>query len=133
MNCEDLHDERIASLIAQQIARLHKIEFDGKFERRDQLFDILDKFVNLVNDDLNNNDKLISKRQLAAEVEFLKMNLPRKIVAIKGDDLVFSHNDLLPRNIIYNQDNNQINFIDFEYAFVNNRAFDIGDQVDWTW
>ncbi|GFO50637.1 ethanolamine kinase 1-like [Plakobranchus ocellatus] len=43
-------------------------------------------------------------------------------------DVVFSHNDLLLKNIIYNEKEDTIRFIDYEYAFYNYEAFDIGNH-----
>ena len=45
-----------------------------------------------------------------------------------GEDLVFCHNDLLVKNIIYNQKREQVSFIDFEYARVNYALFDIANH-----
>lgn len=44
--------------------------------------------------------------------------------------LVFSHNDLLFGNIVYNQANNSIKFIDYEFSHVNYQAFDIGNHFN---
>ncbi|KAK3775594.1 hypothetical protein RRG08_020782 [Elysia crispata] len=43
-------------------------------------------------------------------------------------DVVFSHNDLLLKNIIYNREKDVVHFIDYEYAFYNYEAFDIGNH-----
>ncbi|XP_004520078.1 ethanolamine kinase [Ceratitis capitata] len=55
--------------------------------------------------------------------------------------VVFAHNDLLLGNIVYYEDQQCVNFIDYEYADYNFQAFDIGnhfcefagvDEVDFT-
>lgn len=45
-----------------------------------------------------------------------------------GSPIVFSHNDLLLGNVIYNEELNRVSFIDFEYAAHNFQAFDIGNH-----
>jgi ethanolamine kinase len=42
--------------------------------------------------------------------------------------VVFCHNDLLLTNILYNQNENKVTFIDFEYAAYNIQAFDIANH-----
>lgn len=45
-----------------------------------------------------------------------------------GSPLVFCHNDLLLKNIVYNEKNADVRFIDFEYADINYQAFDIANH-----
>ena len=42
--------------------------------------------------------------------------------------VVFSHNDLLASNIIYDKDQHTVLFIDYEYSSYNYRGFDIGNH-----
>ena len=42
--------------------------------------------------------------------------------------IVFCHNDLLLTNILYNERENKVTFIDFEYATYNAQAFDIANH-----
>ena len=42
--------------------------------------------------------------------------------------LVFCHNDLLLGNVVYTEERNSVTFIDYEYADVNFRDFDIGNH-----
>ncbi|KAM9965240.1 hypothetical protein ACTFIW_005052 [Dictyostelium discoideum] len=45
-----------------------------------------------------------------------------------GEDYInFCHNDLIPRNMIYNKEKGQVKFIDFEYSGYNFRGYDIGN------
>lgn len=45
-----------------------------------------------------------------------------------GSPLVFCHNDLLLKNIVYNDKTSDVRFIDFEYADINYQAFDIANH-----
>lgn len=42
--------------------------------------------------------------------------------------IVFCHNDLLLKNIIYDETKNKVTFIDFEYSDYNYQAFDIANH-----
>ena len=42
--------------------------------------------------------------------------------------MVFCHNDLLLKNIVYSKTNDQVSFIDFEYSDYNYQAFDIANH-----
>lgn len=64
-----------------------------------------------------------SKDALIKEVEYLKKHLIEL-----NSPIVFCHNDLLLKNIIYNEKTNNVSFIDFEYADYNYQALDIGNH-----
>lgn len=60
---------------------------------------------------------------LEGEQTFLATQLPRL-----GSPIVFAHNDLLLKNIIFNAHQDQVTFIDFEYSDYNYQAFDIANH-----
>jgi len=72
---------------------------------------------------------------IRAEVE----STEKRLTALNSP-VVFCHNDLLSGNIIYNDETDSTEFIDFEYACYNYRAFDIanhfceytGFEMDWS-
>jgi ethanolamine kinase len=50
-----------------------------------------------------------------------------------GSPIVFAHNDLVGGNILVSPDGNRVCFIDYEYASLNYRGFDLGDHFqEWT-
>lgn len=60
----------------------------------------------------------------------LKQNyqvLKKELISL-DNDIVFAHNDLLLGNILYNQKENTVTFIDFEYTAYNYQAFDIANH-----
>lgn len=61
--------------------------------------------------------------ELRSESEQLKSHLIKL-----GSPIVFSHNDLLLGNVIYNEKKQRVTFIDYEYADYNYQAFDIGNH-----
>lgn len=44
--------------------------------------------------------------------------------------VVFAHNDLLLGNILYDESEKKVTFIDYEYADFNYQAYDIGNHFD---
>ncbi|KPP57686.1 hypothetical protein Z043_124566, partial [Scleropages formosus] len=62
---------------------------------------------------------------LAREVEVLKKHLS----AVKSQT-VLCHNDLLIKNIVYNEAEGYVRFIDYEYADFNYQAYDIGNHFN---
>lgn len=47
---------------------------------------------------------------------------------VKHCDIGFGHNDLLSFNVILNEKEDKVHFIDFEYAGYNYRSFDIANH-----
>lgn len=147
-------NEKVAKLTARSIAKLHTLSFDNKDKEPDaklqesNLIKRLEKILNLIPSDLvikpiskvstdhdaNNNeqkivkgellvtkDGLITKEALAKEVSFVR----RSHLIRTEKDVVFCHNDLLPKNLILSKDQKKVLFIDLEYADYNGRAFEL--------
>tara|TARA_B100000073_G_scaffold333096_1_gene324223 strand:+ start:2272 stop:3090 length:819 start_codon:yes stop_codon:yes gene_type:complete len=92
-------------LVAQKIKDLHSIE--NKYE----IINFSDQFCRykeILNSDSNNH--VLEK----AKKLFNKLNT---------EENVFSHNDLIPSNIIYRE--SEIIFIDYEYSSMNNKLSDL--------
>lgn len=49
------------------------------------------------------------------------------LIATKSP-VLFCHNDLLPGNVVYTENQEKVTFIDYEYAEPNFQAFDIGNH-----
>ncbi|KAH9383414.1 hypothetical protein HPB48_024656 [Haemaphysalis longicornis] len=118
-----VRDPHVSRLIAQTLARMHS-------EARPSLFPTLHKYLSLVPthfDDLEKNHRFVSsipsKGELEREVSLLEAHLSGL-----GSPVVFCHNDLLVKNIIYQQELDRVIFIDFEYADNNYQALDIGNH-----
>ncbi|XP_029524415.1 ethanolamine kinase 1-like isoform X3 [Oncorhynchus nerka] len=62
---------------------------------------------------------------LSDEMETLKRHLSQI-----GSPTVLCHNDLLTKNIIYDNKEGMVRFIDYEYADFNYQAFDIGNHFN---
>lgn len=66
-----------------------------------------------------------NKRLLAQEINELE-----KVLTSLGCPVVFSHNDILLANVIWNEKAKTASFIDFEYGSANYQAFDIGNHFN---
>ncbi|XP_016134153.1 ethanolamine kinase 1-like isoform X2 [Sinocyclocheilus grahami] len=71
------------------------------------------------------NSEVPSTTCLRDEMIWLQQNLSKL-----GSPVVLCHNDLLCKNIIYNQQEGNVKFIDYEYAGYNYQAFDIGNHFN---
>lgn len=73
---------------------------------------------------------IVEISSLVCDVDMIEERILPKLVPNPeiGRDLVLCHNDLLVKNIIYNEKTNEISFIDFEYTHLNYYLFDIANH-----
>ncbi|XP_070977163.1 ethanolamine kinase 1-like isoform X2 [Oncorhynchus clarkii lewisi] len=71
------------------------------------------------------NSEVPSRRRLREEMVWMQQSL-----SVLGSPVVLCHNDLLCKNIIYNQLGENVKFIDYEYAGYNYQAYDIGNHFN---
>ncbi|XP_053597991.1 ethanolamine kinase 1 [Microplitis demolitor] len=124
-------------LVAKRLAQMHLLnpreylsDYGGEGPREPIIWKKTEKFMELMprsfDDDLKQArfEKMIKPFQvLEEEYKLLKDNL------IKLDSpIVYSHNDLLLTNILYDKNVNTVTFIDFEYTGFNYQAFDIANH-----
>lgn len=141
-----VYDEAIYTKVAKAIAGLHMTQFEGfvfetdlQSDKEIFIFTEIWKLFDLVLDDYKANMpnmtdeylKLIpSKEDLQKEIQFLQNHITAYTKANKSL-IMFSHNDLLLGNIIYNNSiATQIKFIDYEYSCVNYQAYDIANHFN---
>ena len=62
-----------------------------------------------------------SKSEVFREIDWL-----RGVVEAQNVPVVFCHNDLFERNIIYDEETDKVSFIDFEISDYNYQAYDFG-------
>jgi ethanolamine kinase len=146
VNYEIIQNELIFAMIAESLANFHLImtgstESNEFFSKQPILFDCINKLCNIIPDSYENIkesdrylvEKLPTKQLILKEIFKMKNNLESYFNKSKLNNVVFSHNDLLLENIIYNKDNNlgkQIMFIDFEYSGYNYQAYDIASHFN---
>jgi len=123
----DMSEPSLSQNVASTLACWHKVAIPG--ERKPLLFHTIQRWISSIPQKYTvpeKNEKFDSSfdlAQLQAELEFLKKTL----IPINSP-CIFSHNDLLSGNIIYDQELDKISFIDYEYACYNYRGFDLGNH-----
>ncbi|GFY48398.1 ethanolamine kinase 1, partial [Trichonephila inaurata madagascariensis] len=126
-----VRDPDISKLIAGRLAKMHSVRSNvNGVIPQPCLFPILFKYLHLIPDSFPDPVKderykslIKPKNVLEAEINSLK----EELVKLESP-VVFSHNDLLLKNIIYNKEKEEVTFIDYEYADYNYQAFDIGNH-----
>uniref|UniRef100_T1J443 ethanolamine kinase n=1 Tax=Strigamia maritima TaxID=126957 RepID=T1J443_STRMM len=143
LDYKTVRTENIARLVCQQTVKMHLVDISSHCSKEPCLFPKLKNFLSLIPHEYLNGStnhclrpQLPSRAILEAEVKFLEGHLTK----LKSP-IVFCHNDLLLKNIIFEEESNSVKFIDLEYASYNYQAFDIGnhfcefagvDTVDYT-
>ncbi|KAL1275804.1 hypothetical protein QQF64_035427 [Cirrhinus molitorella] len=129
---EHIRSPAIFRHIARQMAKYHAIHAHNGWVPQSDLWLKMSKFFSLVPthfDDPEKDQRLKSEVPSAAclsdEMIWLQQNLSKL-----GSPVVLCHNDLLCKNIIYNQQEGNVKFIDYEYAGYNYQAFDIGNHFN---
>ncbi|GBC01839.1 hypothetical protein RclHR1_04350015 [Rhizophagus clarus] len=123
LSVADLSDPYKSSLIAKNLAIWHGTNIAG--EKMPNLFITLKKWLKEVKS-YNNDEKFLrnfsieklNQELIILEQELVKVNSP----------VTFCHNDLLYGNIIYDESEEKVSFIDYEYACYSYRGFDIGNH-----
>ncbi|GIX87657.1 ethanolamine kinase 1 [Caerostris extrusa] len=126
-----VRDPDISNLIARRLVKMHAVRSNvHEVVTQPCLFPMLYKYHNLIPDSFPDPVKderykmvIASKDVLKSEIDCMKEHL----VKIESP-VVFCHNDLLLKNVIYNKETEDVTFIDYEYADYNYQAFDIGNH-----
>lgn len=109
---------------------MHSVKLRKGGQVAPSLFPTLHKYLHLVPthfDDIEKNFRFVSSIPSKAELE-QEVSLLEKHLSGLGSPVVFCHNDLLVKNIIYQEKEDRVIFIDFEYADNNYQALDIGNH-----
>ncbi|NXP73449.1 EKI2 kinase, partial [Ramphastos sulfuratus] len=128
---DHVRDPRIFRLVAQEMARVHAIHANGSLPKP-ILWQKLHKYFTLVKMDLSPKVSNPSLQQDMPSLEMLEHELTwmKETLSQLGSPVVLCHNDLLCKNIIYNQTRERVHFIDYEYTGYNYQAFDIGNHFN---
>ncbi|QDZ17591.1 choline/ethanolamine kinase [Chloropicon primus] len=122
-------ERKYISKIARLTAKFHAVEMDLPQGREPDMWQTLsewyDKAVGLEFDDAR-------KREVYADIdfEFLKEEIAsvREACRKLRPQVVWSHGDLLPGNIMLDKETDEMTFIDFEYSTYGYQGFDIGNH-----
>ncbi|XP_036376083.1 ethanolamine kinase 1-like [Megalops cyprinoides] len=122
----------IFRLIARQLAKYHSIHAHNGWVPKSNLWLKMGKYFSLVPthfqdpaQNLRFSQEVPGRECLREEMLWLQRSL-----SVLGCPVVLCHNDLLSKNIIYNQGAGNVKFIDYEYAGYNYQAYDIGNHFN---
>ncbi|XP_061992538.1 probable ethanolamine kinase [Rosa rugosa] len=125
----DMRNPKLAAEIARELRRFHQVEIPGSKEPQlwIDMFKFYEKASSLEFDDSEKQKiyKTISFSEVYNEIVELK-----ELTSHFNAPVVFSHNDLLSGNIMVNDEEEKLYFIDFEYGSYNYRGFDIGNHFN---
>ncbi|XP_012410699.1 ethanolamine kinase 2 isoform X4 [Trichechus manatus latirostris] len=113
-------------LIALEMAKIHAIHANGTLPKPTlwhKMYDYLTLVKNEINPSLSADVPKVEV--LEGELAWLKEHLSQL-----DSPVVFCHNDLLCKNIIYDSTKGHVRFIDYEYADYNYQAYDIGNHFN---
>ncbi|KAK1400012.1 putative ethanolamine kinase [Heracleum sosnowskyi] len=125
----DMRKPDLAAKIATQLCEFHQVKVPGSKEP--QLWNDIFKFFKQASkikfDDSEKCKKYekVNFKEIHAELVELK-----DLTGLVNAPVVFAHNDLLSGNLMLNEDEDKLYFIDFEYGSYSYRGFDIGNHFN---
>lgn len=125
-----VRDPTIRKLIAKEMVRMHSIHPDSQVPVAG-LWKKLSQFLELSPSGFPDNpDKHKQYESTICPKHVLEQELCklRDHLEALNSPVVFCHNDLLLKNIIYNEGKGSVHFIDHEYAMYNYEHFEIGNH-----
>ncbi|KAL6428427.1 hypothetical protein ACFW04_008599 [Cataglyphis niger] len=131
LTVETIRDPRVYPLIARRMAEMHCLKPEnGPEPKRAFIWEKTKKFMQIMpkrfSDPLKQAkfEMLISPYMVLEEEYHLLENTLSKI----NSPVVYAHNDLLLGNVLYNKEQENVVFIDYEYTAFNYQAFDIANH-----
>ncbi|XP_010613716.1 ethanolamine kinase 1 [Fukomys damarensis] len=122
----------IFRLIARHLAKIHAIHAHNGWIPKSNLWLKMGKYFSLIPTGFTDED--INKRFLSdipsCRILQEEMTWMKEILSNLGSPVVLCHNDLLCKNIIYNEKQGDVQFIDYEYSGYNYLAYDIGNHFN---
>ncbi|XP_076748938.1 ethanolamine kinase 1 isoform X2 [Xylocopa sonorina] len=131
LTIETVRDPYVYTLIAKRMAEMHKLKpDDAEIAKEACIWKKLEHFMEIMPKEFSNDTKQARFEKLIKPFAELKQNyhLLKKELSNLNNEVVFAHNDLLLGNVLYNQKENSVTFIDFEYTAYNYQAYDIANH-----
>ncbi len=136
LTMETCRSPEVYSLVATEMARIHKSipvkPQSGESKPSSLVWKKLRTFYGINEEILHNNVGLRDRlqKEFGYTLESVKndINELEAILEEQGMPVVFCHNDTPFGNVIYNEEENHVRFIDFEYASPNYGPYDIANH-----
>eukprot|EP00126_Sphaerothecum_destruens_P004400 Sdes_comp18165_c0_seq2m7672 len=127
LDVDSMKDSHIALLIARRLGEWHSTHIPG--DMAPLLFVTLQKWYNLIPKNYQDPQKdAVFQEKVNLKLLSQELSMLQKIAENLQSPVVFAHNDLLCKNIVYDSSTDLVNFIDYEYGTYNYRGFDIGNH-----
>lgn len=125
----DMRKPELAAEIAKQLNKFHKVYIPGSSEPQlwNEILKFYEKASALQFDDTGKQSiyDTISFKEIHNEILEIK-----ELTSLLNAPVVFAHNDLLSGNLMLNEEEGRLYFIDFEYGSYSYRGFDIGNHFN---
>ncbi|XP_065647110.1 ethanolamine kinase 1 isoform X2 [Hydra vulgaris] len=136
LNPKDFSDKNILNLCARQVANIHCLQLSENYLKHYKLesvlFKTINRYISLIPHKYNSEEMQKKYLELIPSIECLhsEVNQIISIVANMKTKVVFCHNDLLCGNFIFDEYNDKVVLIDYEYASPNYAAYDIANHFN---
>ncbi|KAK1306363.1 hypothetical protein QJS10_CPA10g00327 [Acorus calamus] len=125
----DMSKPKLATKIARQLHKFHEVDIPGPREPQlwSDMFKFLERASRLQFDDSEKQAKYetISFKEIHGAITELK-----DLTDLLNAPVVFAHNDLLSGNLMLNEYEDKLYFIDFEYGSYSYRGYDIANHFN---
>ncbi|XP_078046171.1 ethanolamine kinase 1 [Augochlora pura] len=131
LTTETVRKPDVYILIAKRMAQMHKLKPDSdEIPKEACIWSKLEKFMDIMPKQFSDDAKQTRFEKLIKPNAVLQENylLLKETLTSLNSEVVFAHNDLLLGNVLYNQKENIVTFIDFEYTAYNYQAYDIANH-----
>ncbi|KZC09238.1 PREDICTED: ethanolamine kinase 1 [Dufourea novaeangliae] len=131
LTTEMVRKPEVYTLIAKRMAQMHKLKPDSdQIPKEACIWNKVEKFMKIMPKEFFDDSKQARFEVLVKPFTVLKQNYEqlKETLTDLNSEIVFAHNDLLLANVLYNQKENIVTFIDFEYTAYNYQAFDIANH-----
>ncbi|KYN39407.1 Ethanolamine kinase 1 [Trachymyrmex septentrionalis] len=128
LTTETVKNPKVYPLIAKRMAEMHNLESENESISKDAfIWEKIKKFMQIIPKRFSDSLKQAKFEMLIPSYAILEKEyqLLKSTLSKVNSPVVFAHNDLLLGNILYNQKQESVVFIDYEYTALNYQAFDI--------
>ena len=131
LRTQDVRDPSLFRMIAREMARTHVINAHGSIPKPN-LWIKMRKYFSLVATEFTEQASNIRIQQEVPSKDVMEQEMVwmKEHLSTLGSPVVFCHNDLHCKNIIHNNKEGHVRFIDYEYSSYNYQAFDIGNHFN---
>ncbi|CAL8129599.1 unnamed protein product [Orchesella dallaii] len=138
LTMETCRSSKVYPIVAAEMARVHKTiplsPENGETKVKSAVWKKIQNFYELNEDILRTNTTLANrlKAEFGYTIEAIRSNVDEleQILNRQEIPLAFCHNDILLGNVIYNEEEEKVSFIDFEYAMPNYVTFDVANHFN---